>query len=499
MTQRGNDTWEAIRPPAVAGQFYANSPNILKKGIMEYMARAIPPGEQTAIALILPHAGYIYSGQIAADGYNQVRNQKIDTVVILGTNHTSSGFHCGGLYPGKGFQTPLGVAEIDQEIMADLIEAGKGDFVADEKVHLREHSIEVQVPFIQVLFPRANIVPIQIGNADPDMCARLGSVLGQVLKNRHTMIVASTDLSHYPSAADAPSSDLAVLDAMITMNPLTFKEAIKAQMNRRLANLQTCACGEVPVMVAMTAASFLGAQGGRVISYAHSGDTLVGDQGRVVGYGAVALTKEAVRIDSRSLAQPAVTTEDELQPEDKRALLIFAREAITRCLTTQTLPLARDFSPLLLRQSRGVFVTIRHREGTLRGCIGNLVPNMPLAKLVGTMSLQSGLKDPRFSPVRIDELKNLSFEISVLTPMKQVSGYEDIEIGRDGVVLRKDGRSAVFLPQVATEQGWGRDEMLNHLAVKAGLPRESWRHGTTFFTFQAVVFQEQDFDLPEEP
>ena len=495
MTQKGNGTWEAIRSPAVAGQFYAASPDVLKKGIMEYMARAIPPGEQTPVALILPHAGYIYSGQIAADGYNQVQDKEINTVVILGTNHSSPSFNCGGLYPGRGFQTPLGVAEIDREIMADLIDAGKGDFIADEMLHLREHSVEVQVPFIQVLFPHAKIVPIQIGDADPDMCLRLGLALGQVLQNRHALIVASTDLSHYPSAMDAPSSDLAVLDAMITLNPRAFKETIETQMNRRLQNLQTCACGETAVMVAMTAASSLGAQGGRVVSYTNSGDSLVGDQNRVVGYGAVVLTKEAVRIDSRSLVQPAASTKAELQPDDKKALLVFAREAVTRYLSTQTLPLVRDFSPLL-NQSRGVFVTIRDGKGALRGCIGNLVSHVPLAKLVGMMSLQSSLKDPRFSPVRIDELKNLSFEISVLTPMEQVSGYEDIEIGRDGVVLQKDGRSAVFLPQVATEQGWGREEMLNHLAVKAGLPKESWRQGAKFFTFQAIVFQEEDFGLP---
>jgi AmmeMemoRadiSam system protein B/AmmeMemoRadiSam system protein A len=494
MTQRGN-TWDAIRLPAVAGQFYAKSPDILKRGIMGYMTQAIPPGEETAIALILPHAGYIYSGQIAADGYYQALNRKINTVVILGTNHTTAGFYYGALYPGKGFQTPWGVAEIDREIMAHLIEDGEGDFVADEQAHLREHSIEVQVPFIQVLFPEAKIVPIQIGDTNPDMCARQGLLLGQILKNRHALVIASTDLSHYPTAADAPSTDLAVLDAMITLNPLTFKETIKTQMNRRLANLQTCACGEGPVMVAMAAASFLGAQGGRVVSYAHSGDTLIGDQDRVVGYGAVALTKENIQIDSRSLAQPAITAETELQYQDKKTLLIFAREAVTRYLVTQTLPLPRDFSPLL-QQQRGVFVTIRNHKGDLRGCIGNIVSNVPLAKLVGMMSIQSGLKDPRFSPIRIDELKNLTFEVSVLTPMKEVSGYEDIEPGRDGVLLRKDDRSAVFLPQVATEQGWGREEMLDHLAVKAGLSREDWREGTKFFTFQAVVFQEEDFGLP---
>jgi AmmeMemoRadiSam system protein A len=141
----------------------------------------------------------------------------------------------------------------------------------------------------------------------------------------------------------------------------------------------------------------------------------------------------------------------------------------------------------MLREPRGVFVTLKKR-GNLRGCIGRMVPDRPLAELVGAMALQSAFEDPRFNAVTARELPELEVEISVLTPMKQVSGPGDIEVGRDGVLIQKGGRSAVFLPQVAPEQGWGRDEMLGHLCQKAGLPANAWKEGTTFLTFQAIVF-----------
>ena len=287
-------------------------------------------------------------------------------------------------------------------------------------------------------------------------------------------------------------TDLPVLDAMITLDPQNVQDTIRTQMGRRLPNLHTCACGEGPVMAAMVAARALGAEGGRLVSYAHSGDTIIGEQNRVVGYGAVVLTAEPERYDSRSLERPApVTAETNLRPEDKKALLAFARESITRYLTTQTLPLARGFAPLM-QQPRGVFVTLK-KKGQLRGCIGRMVPDMPLGKLVGSMALQSAFQDPRFSPVSAAELKDLEVEISVLTPMKPVSGYQDIVVGRDGVVLSKDGHSAVFLPQVAPEQGWDRDTMLDHLSMKAGLSQNAWRQGAQFSTFQAIVFHEGEF------
>ncbi|MBN1546988.1 MAG: AmmeMemoRadiSam system protein B [Syntrophaceae bacterium] len=492
MIEAGREPSGEVRSPAVAGQFYSDSPAALRLGIERYMGAAVPEKVKKPIALVLPHAGYIYSGQVAADGYNQARNQQVDVVILLGTNHASAGFRKVGLYPGRGFRTPLGIAEIDQDINNELLREDP-DCVADKAVHAAEHSIEVQVPFVQVVFPKAKIVPALIGTPDLEMCTRFGQALGKVLKNRRALIVASSDLSHYPKAKDAVASDLPVLDAIITLDPQNLRNTIRTQMGRHLPNLHTCACGEGPIMAAMAAAKALGAEGGRVVSYAHSGDTIIGEQNRVVGYGAVVLTGENERIDSRSLNRSASdTNETNLRPEDKKALLAYARESITWYLTSQTLPLARDFAPLL-QQPRGVFVTFKKR-GQLRGCIGRLVPDMPLGKLVGTMALQSAFQDPRFSPVSASELDNLEVEISVLTPIKPVSGYEDIVVGRDGVVLSKDGHSAVFLPQVAPEQGWDRDTMLDHLSMKAGLSQDAWRQGAKFSTFQAIVFHEGEFE-----
>jgi len=188
--------------------------------------------------------------------------------------------------------------------------------------------------------------------------------------------------------------------------------------------------------------------------------------------------------------RPAAATDESIGPTDRKYLLRLARETISRFLTMKMVPLPRLSSPIL-REQRGVFVTLKKRED-LRGCIGHMVGDRPLAEQVGAMALQSAFEDPRFSPVTLKELADIEIEISVLTPMKPVSGPNDIVVGRDGVLLRKGGRSAVFLPQVAPEQGWGRDEMLSHLSRKAGLPADAWKEGASFQTFQAIVFSEAE-------
>lgn len=240
-------------------------------------------------------------------------------------------------------------------------------------------------------------------------------------------------------------------------------------------------------MAAMAAAGAMGAEGGRIVSYAHSGDIAVGERDRVVGYGAVVLGSGFEKVPAAAPGGPAAP-DGQLSAEDKKGLLALARETISRYLSTQTVPLPRGFGPAALER-RGVFVTLKKR-GALRGCIGRMTPDRPLANLVGTIALQSAFEDSRFSPVTLTELPELKIDISVLTPMKQVSGPAEIVVGRDGVVFQKGGRSAVFLPQVAPEQGWGRDEMLDHLARKAGLPTGAWREGAQFSTFQALVFGE---------
>jgi MEMO1 family protein len=478
---------DTVRPPVVAGKFYSESPVILKAAITGFLEDAEPATAPKPLALILPHAGYIYSGQIAADGYNQARGHSYDTVVILGTNHTSPNFNKIALYPGDGFATPLGVARVDRTIV-EALKAASPDCVLTSAPHKDEHSVEVQVPFIQVVFPKAKIVPVIIGTPDARLCERFGQALGKVLKGKNALIVASSDLSHYPSHADAIAVDLPILAAIATLDPQRVQETIQAQMNKGIANLHTGACGEGPILTAMAAAKVMGAKGGKVVSYANSGDIAIGDRSRVVGYGAVALTADATQ---PAAVKPTSGTAGELPPADKKALLGLARKTITRYLTTETVPLARGFSPAV-QEFRGVFVTLK-KHGNLRGCIGRLIPEAPLGQLVGAMSIQSALNDPRFRPVTIAEMKDIEIELSVLTPMKAVPRAEDIVVGRDGVLLQKGRAGAVFLPQVATEQGWSREEMLDQLCLKAGLAEGSWRTGADFQTFQAIVFHESEF------
>ena len=274
---------------------------------------------------------------------------------------------------------------------------------------------------------------------------------------------------------------------MATLDPDRLRSTIKAVMGRGIPNLDTCACGEAPVLAAMEAAQRLGAMGGTVISYANSGQTAMGGESRVVGYGAIAFTKDAgaAKVDG-TVKEPSYS--DAFTQAERKALLAFARESMTRAVTTQTAPLARGFGENL-QQKRGVFVTLKE-GGELRGCIGHTEPDTPLCRLVGTMAISAALADPRFRPVGSGELPEIDIEISVLTRLTEVHGAGDIVIGRDGVVLTKGDKSALFLPQVAVEQQWDRPTMLDNLCRKAGMDRACWREGARFATFQAIVFGE---------
>ncbi|MCX6227136.1 MAG: AmmeMemoRadiSam system protein B, partial [Bacteroidia bacterium] len=337
-----------VREPAVAGKFYTASASRLKLAIEKFLQDAVPVKVKKPIAIIVPHAGYIFSGQICADGFRQVSDQQYDVIVILGTNHTSPSFHKISLYPGGGFRTPLGTAMIDRDIVSSLMAANPTDCELDRSLHEHEHSVEVIVPFVQILFPKAKIVPVVVGSPDVQMCARFGQALAKVLKNRRALIIASSDLSHYPEAEAASAIDKETLEAITKLDPVVFHSTIQSQMDRRIPQLSTSACGEAPIMAAMEAARSLGATRGLVVSYANSGDVSVGERSRVVGYGAVVLTAEEDGKDTSGTNEPLSTpAAGSLRSTDKKALLAFARETISRILLTDTVPLARGFDPNL--------------------------------------------------------------------------------------------------------------------------------------------------------
>jgi MEMO1 family protein len=487
---------KGVREPAVAGQFYPATGARLNAALTALLEDAVPPRPERPIALLVPHAGYIYSGQIAADGFRQAAQHRYDTVVIIGTSHSGLDLGRIAIDPGAAFRTPLGTVPIDEDLRARLLKED-ADCVADAAPHASEHSVEVQVPFVQRLFPAARIVPIVIGSADAGLCTRFGRALARVAGDRQVLVVASSDLSHYPSAANAIRVDRRILEAVAALDAPRLQLAVGEEMKRAVPELVTCACGEGAIVATIAAAVALGATRGAVISYANSGDVSIGDPSTVVGYGAVVMTAGAPGSDTAALNRPAAADASvPLQPRDKDALLGLARDTIRRYLTTDTVPLDRADNPRLLR-SNGVFVTLRKR-GVLRGCIGQIAPAAPLVRLTGLMALEAAFNDPRFDKLRADELNDIEIEISLLTPLRPVASAEAIQVGRDGVLLTKNGQSAVFLPSVATEEGWNRDQLLDNLCVKAGLPPGSWRVGAQLSVFQADAFSEKGA-TPERP
>jgi len=478
-------TDDGVRPPAVAGQFYPRDANALGEAIDTYLASARAPSAARPVALVVPHAGYAFSGQIAADAYRQAVGHDYDTVVILGTNHTDASFRRIALYRGRGFRTPLGVAEIDTALAAALV-GEDPDVVWHNETHAHEHSVEVQVPFVQRLFPGAKILPLVVATPDPGVCARLGRALARLVGDRRALIVASSDLSHYPAAPDARRIDRETLGAIARMDATAVETTLADAPRRGVHELVTGACGEAPILVAIAAAHALGVTHGRIVSYANSADSPAGDPRRVVGYGAVAFASGDDGLNGDGGVGPvAAGTAAPLSDGDKRALLDYAKQTIERFVRTGTAPLSRDVDAALL-QRRGAFVTLRE-HGELRGCVGRLIPDGPLHWLVGAVALQAATSDPRFSPVRTKELANLEVEVSILTPLREIASPAEIVLGRDGVVMVKDGKSAVFLPEVAADEGWSRDMLLDNLSLKAGLPADAWRAGARFAVFQSEI------------
>lgn len=477
-----------IRAPVVAGQFYPAKAEQLTGAIKGFLADAPASRHVRPVAIVAPHAGYTFSGQIAADAWKQAAGFDYDLIVILGANHHAYPFQGLSVYDGEGYRTPLGIAEIDTVLKDHILKADQAISYKPE-AHAKEHSIEVQIPFAQVLFPGVKILPIIVGSPDARTAVHFGHILAGVLKGKKALIVASSDLSHYPDYGDAEVVDRTTLKAIAALDPMGFARMTDHQLDRNLNNLVTCACGAGPIMTAMVAAHELGAQRGHVIAYANSGDTVVGNESRVVGYGAVVFTKEIGPPDLKVLEKRDFPKVSKLSAEDKAYLLKLARDTIEGYMSTDTFPLPKCNTPGLA-QRRGAFVTLTER-GQLRGCIGRMVGDTPLALTVARMAISAALNDPRFEAVRPAEMKDISIEISVLTPFEKVEGPKAIRIGTDGVLLNKNGHEAVYLPQVAPEQGWGVQETLDHLCIKAGLDSTCWRSGCDFSTFQAEVFSEE--------
>ncbi len=450
-----------VKPPAVAGSFYPSEPARLRADVRAMLARAEPrPDSGRLVTLISPHAGYIYSGAVAAAGYRQLEGRRYSTVVLIGSSHKES-FRGAAVLAEGSLATPLGNVRIDESAVRELLSEKAGVRVYP-KAFDKEHSLEVQLPFLQeTLRPGFKVVPILMGLMDRDVFEHLAAGLSQLASRQDVLIIASTDLSHYHDYATAKEMDGKMIDAI---------KRLSVQESFRLTSAgEAEMCGSSAVLVALEASRRVGANRAEVYSSANSGD-VSGDLGRVVGYVSAGLFV------------------DPLDQAGRMELLRIARETITSYVRDRKVP-KFDILDQRFEADGAVFVTI-NTHGRLRGCVGDVRSWRPLIDSVVDNAVRASTKDTRFPPMSPHELKDMELEISILSHLTPVDSIEEIVVGRHGLLLSKSGRSGLLLPQVPVQQGWDRLTFLQQLSMKADLPPDAWRQGATIYRFTADVFHE---------
>ena len=467
-----------IREPAVAGSWYPDNPEILSQEIKRYLEKAKKEKiEGNPIALISPHAGYVYSGAVAAHAYKMIEGKTFDTVVVIAPSHRAL-FRGASLYDRGGYRTPLGVVPVDVELSKRMMERRKEiQFIPE--AHAQEHSLEIQIPFLQIVLKSFKLVPIIM---EPywswETCQSLSSAIAETVKGKNVLLIASSDLSHFHPYEKAVELDKIVLNHIERFDP--------EGLNRDLKQGRCEACGGGPIITVMLAAKALGVNRGKVLKYLNSGD-VTGDRGRVVGYAAGVFYKMTGGTKKMKEEKKKVGVDLGLNEQDKKILHEIAKSVIENKVMGKSVPEFKIDSPIL-KENRGAFVTI-NKKGQLRGCIGYIEGHGPLYKTIEEMAEAAAFRDPRFSPVREKELPELGIEISVLTPLKRITDVNEIEVGKHGIYIKKGWYSGLLLPQVATEYRWDRQTFLEHTCQKAGLPSNAWKDkNAEIYIFSADIF-----------
>ena len=461
--------------PAVAGTFYPATATTLKDQLFYLFEKATKVPETEVAALIVPHAGYVYSGEVAASAYAKLNRQKhYQNIFIIGVSHRKH-FNGVSIYPNGSYTTPSGLVKINEGTASALI-ANHPFIYYDEEADRTEHSLEVQLPFLQYwLLNDIQIVPLLLGSED----STLGEKLAEALLpwfNDENLFVFSTDFSHYPSYETAVKIDAETADAILSNDSKKLKIVCDKNKRSLQNNVLTGLCGAAAVQILLHLT-----QGNKEISfekivYKNSGDTASGDKKRVVGYWAIATN----RLNSKSILTDAEKTE----------LLRLARASITNYLSYNKGENLDSGYSKTLQEKYGAFVTLK-KEGKLRGCIGRFDPNLPLYQMITEVAILAATGDSRFDPVTIKEISQIEIEISILTPLKMINSIDEIELGMHGIYIKKGLNRGTFLPQVALETTWSKEEFLGHCARdKAGIGWEGWKTAE-LYTYEAIVFGEK--------
>ena len=470
--------------------FYPADPGQLRQMVDQHLSdvQDLPEIDGQLIALIVPHAGLIYSGPIAAYSYKLLENSGIDKVILCGPSH-QYGFDGLSVYAPDGiWKMPFGDVKVNREITSKLLSfSNKIKFIPE--AHDREHCLEVQLPYLQTVLDEFTIVPIIMGSQSKGNIRLMADALKSIDLDAETILISSSDWQHYKPASEGWKYDSTGLACFEQLDPV--------RLERHLADGSVEMCGGGPAAAVMKAAIAKGANKAKILKYGDSGD-ISGDNSSVVGYAAIAIYKadenkpaDAEKKDvghQNTLEDKELPSQFELTDEEKQILLKVARKTLESYLVDGSMP---DFDVTdNLRKFGAAFVTLEKR-GKLRGCIGHTTAVEPLYKTVSTCAVQAAVSDSRFPPVNRAELDELHIEISVLSPMQKVESLDEIKVGRDGLMIFKGRNRGLLLPQVATDYAWDRTTFLEQTCRKAGLPAEAYRSPeTVIYKFQAVIFSE---------
>jgi AmmeMemoRadiSam system protein B/AmmeMemoRadiSam system protein A len=485
-----------VRAAAVAGSFYPADPKELAAMIDDLLAHASCPAvNEPILAAVAPHAGYQFSGPVAACTYAALKGRKISRVVLIAPSHYE-GFQFSAVYDGDAYATPLGNVPVDKAFAHQLVklsgtmrlssqghDLAKAGLGHDATKAGGEHSVEVQLPWLQRVLGNFELVPIIMGDQNYENSRALGVALAKLIRNEskdgkdnksgETLVLASSDLSHFHPYNDAETIDHKTLNALASWDYYS--------MSRNFQTRTWEACGGAPIVAAMIYAERMGANLTQVLKYENSGDT-TGDHSRVVGYSADVFVKAPVE---KSTATPFSLTESE-----KSELLALARASVETMIQTKSPLDPPQSASQALNQGRGAFVTLRE-AGVLRGCIGYTSAIKPLTMAVRDTATLAAVQDPRFPPVTVAELPRLEYEISVLSPLRRVTNINQIKIGEHGLIMKNGDSEGLLLPQVPVEQKWDKKTFLEQTCVKAGLEKDCWKdEETDIFSFTALVFAE---------
>ncbi|MBU4304295.1 MAG: AmmeMemoRadiSam system protein B [Candidatus Omnitrophica bacterium] len=468
-----------LKKENVSGYFYPSSEPQLAEMIDKFLSRADAGEINGRIkGIISPHAGYIYSGPVAAYAYKAIDRKEYKTVVIIGTSHHYRLRNI-ALYKEGSFQTPLGRVPVDAAFAAALAAAGP-NIVPINSAFEKEHSVEVQIPFLQRTLSGFSIVPVIIGNDSLPLCEELAAALKKVICSRDdVLIIASSDMSHYYEEKAANEMDAKALTMIKKNEPYKLFYACTAR--------KTELCGFGAVVTLMITMKNLGAADVSILRYATSAAAPDADKDHVVGYTSVVFSAPESPVHNLKIEK---RREDMLTQEQKQKLLNVARASINKFVKTGKRTEVNTDDAVFLGKS-GAFVTI-YKNGILRGCIGRIAADKPMIHVVNEMAVEAASADPRFPPLQEHELNAVSLEISVLSPLKLITDIDEIEVGTHGIIIQKEFYSGLLLPQVAVEYGWTREEFLQHTCLKAGLGPNDWQKGAQIYIFSAEVFGDKE-------